>query len=224
MLSAVVAEIRAPSRLPEKRAPRHRNDAPDPFDVFFRSHVARARRWAILLGVPERDVEDVVQDAVLSLWEHRESVAREAWSVWLRRAVVIRRLRLLRSRRRARVNDPEYMWLVSEHWSARRNPERELHLQEVEAALQRLLRAVKSSRRDVAERFLIEGQSLEEIAFEMGIPVGTAKRRWSLAQQDMRAAFGRALARAKFRGVRAEGSPGEPAASMFDEPMPRVDG
>ncbi len=168
----------------------------------FRNFVAdqhdRVRAWARVLHVSTHDAEEIVQEAVLCLWLHRTEVRETGWPSWLLNAMVLRGRMHARSKHRAQKHETVYaLDFTSEaNWGS---PESNVGAREVERELQSLVDRLRRERRAVVQRYLLDEVPMEQVAAELGIDFEAAKKRWRLAQADMRAAYSRDRAKERFK-------------------------
>ncbi len=155
------------------------------------------RRFARTFHVPKDVAADITQEALLSLWRHRENVASSRWSGWFHRTMLRGALSYSRAIRRARKYETAIVYEVYETRPVA-PPDVELHLQECEHELLRLIDLLRPERRDVVKRYLLDELPMKEVAEQLGIPEDTAKNRWRLAQLDMSRAFRRERAKERF--------------------------
>lgn len=182
-----------------RRASAHGSDPPSgvrprrvDIDRLARRHLARAGRWARELGVPEQDVEELLQEALLVVVKKAGPVRPELLESWFRGVLWNRKRHLLRAKAIARKFEPLLQAHI-EH-SAPPAPTSDADLlrrQAISAALW-LLSQVHPSRRQVVERHLFDDEPLAEIAESMNLRPGTVFARWERGKADMRAAIERA--------------------------------
>lgn len=125
--------------------------------------------------------EDAVQEALLSAFRKLPQLERpEAFPGWL--ATVVRREAIRRGRRGADLLEVPHT--VPDATTP--EPSASLEGAEVRAAVRDAVRTLRPKARDVIERFYLQGRSVEETARELGVPVGTVKRRLFEARQRLR--------------------------------------
>lgn len=157
---------------------------------FFEAHAARIFRWAVLLGVPARDAEDVVQEVFTTASRRiRRCRADEALPSWLYQIT-----------RRISANHRRKRWFRSLRLFAETNEVAEenatfLHPTPRDAgeeiALRRCLRRLPQKQVEVLVLMEIEGYTREETATMLGIKAGTVASRLRLARQAFRDAWDR---------------------------------
>jgi RNA polymerase sigma factor (sigma-70 family) len=173
---------------------------PGPFEDFVAAYTERARMWLILLGVGRPDAEDIVQSALLALWEHREKVPPAARPSWLRTAIRfrVRRLRSRRSTQNRRAAPAS--WEGADDGSPWDGfPEEQLGDEEAVARVRELVDTLKPELSAVVRHYFLEGRRMEEVAAMLGLNVRTAWSRWWRAKRDLRALVERSRERERFK-------------------------
>ncbi len=155
------------------------------------------RRFARIFHVPKDVAADMTQDALVSLWRHREAVAASRWAGWFHRTMLRGAFSYARARRRAWKYEAAITYEIYEGRPVA-PPDVELHHQECEHELLRVIDLLRPERRDVVTLYLLDELSMKEVAEQLGIPEDTAKNRWRLAQLDMSRAFRRERAKERF--------------------------
>ncbi len=150
----------------------------------------RAYSLALRVVKDARSAEDVVQDAFVSIWQMAGSYAPArgtvgAWALTVVRNKGVDHLRRLNARPRATVDigtidvggSAEAVW---------DDVSRSLDADAVQAALGFL----PAEQRQVIDITYFGGLSQQEIAADLGVPLGTVKGRMRLALNKLRASFG----------------------------------
>lgn len=166
------------------------------FEVFAAVYTERARMWLILLGAGRFDAEDIVQNALLALWERRDRVPPAARPRWLQTAIHLRIAELRRSR------STESRYARRACWEAAieldllgARPEDQLAGKQVDAWVQRLVQELREERRAVVQSYFVEDQPMPEVAARLGLQEATAWSRWWDAKRDLRRMVRRARKR-----------------------------
>lgn len=147
------------------------------------THLDRGtRRWV-------SDAEDLLQDALLTLWLRHQIGDPQALRQALRNCAFVSRRSLARQRRR----EAEYARVQATRACS---PEDDLvHAEavaEVQAAIDWLLGQLHHpAQRETARRRILHEQTFDEIAHDMQVPVSTAHARWARAKERMRQAIDR---------------------------------
>jgi len=135
--------------------------------------------WA-MLG-QESDAWDVLQEAVEQAWRHRRQLqgGPAAFPAWIRRIVVNRAIDHMRSRKRLILLEPAAM---PEGDAALPSPEVDVEAR----ALWEELKVLEPDQRQVIVLRYLADLSLQEIADQVGIPLGTVKSRLYRALAHLR--------------------------------------
>jgi RNA polymerase sigma factor (sigma-70 family) len=140
---------------------------------------ATALGWARQQTQGEHAAEDAVADAFVLAFSRMAQLREiEAFAGWLQALVRTCCLRQLRRR----------MTGLDEEFDAGRDdpPERELASAELREAVRGAVGELREGQRQVIERHYLAGQKLEDIARELGLPLGTVKRRLFEARENLR--------------------------------------
>lgn len=145
-------------------------------------HLALLRRVALrILGCPEQ-AQDAVQEAICALWQaHGRPIEVRGWLV---RTVVHRSLHRRRSEGRRRRWE-EQAALDQDPFCPICNPADELERRETLAALEHALGELSGEHRAVLA-LRAAGLEYEDIALELGLPVGTIRSRLNRARRSLR--------------------------------------
>lgn len=139
---------------------------------------------ARLLGDRE-DARDVAQEALVRLWEHRDSVENgEAARAWLLRTahnLCFDRLRMRSTRPQA---DPVVLECVGGGGAC---PEREVRSRETGRAIEQVLAALEPRDRALLLLREVQGLSYDEMATLLELPLGTLKAALFRARERARA-------------------------------------
>lgn len=131
-----------------------------------------------VVGCPDL-AEDVVQEALIALWQAEPPDNPRAWLT----GVVVRRglhhLRTLARRRRHECRQPQRCGLGED-------PSTQLEAGERRARVLAELELLPSQFRDPLELYEFAGLAYEEIGARLGIPIGTVRSRISRARRDLR--------------------------------------
>ena len=159
------------------------------FETLYREHYAFVWRCARRLGVPEAELEDVLQDVFVIAYRRLDQLERaeaegtkaSTWLFGVLRNVLRNRSRGHLRRQRRRQAFAEHV-RVEEHDRHRRErslPERAL----AEGALSSFLRELPRAQREVFVLIELEGHSGREVAQLLGIKPNTAHSRLRLARR-----------------------------------------
>src|SRR5438128_1671029 len=164
----------------------------DAFAVLYDRYAPRVFAWAVRTLGPS-DADDVTQDVFLRLWDRagRFDESRGRFGAWF--AVVVRHEVIGRLRRRSREHRiatsediDELLGAVPDGGSP---PEARAWLSERDALLAGAVRALPVEQRRVIVMAYFGGLSQSEIAAALAVPLGTVKKRTSLALAKLRRAI-----------------------------------
>jgi len=153
-------------------------------EAVYRAFGQRVRRLCGHLLGRSADPDDATQDVFLKIFERaRQYEGRARFSTWLYRVTVHHCLNLLeREERRAARPLGEGEHEPEEH---ARSPLDAAHASEARERLERLLARLSAEHRAVIVLREIEGQSYEEIAGSLAIPIGTVMSRLARARERL---------------------------------------
>ncbi len=127
--------------------------------------------------LPAHARDDATQETFVAAWRGlRELRQIQAFAGWLAMVARSQALRALRA--------PKADLLVDE--PAARDEYDGLERAEVVREIRRTIAGLGAAHRRVIERHYLEGRKLEEIAAQLGLPLGTVKRRLHEARQKLR--------------------------------------
>ena len=112
------------------------------FDVVFTSFASEQHRglakWARANDIPPAIAEEMLQQALLVLWQKRDGVERSRWGGWVGEAMHRLGQQYFRSRRCSKRLGPEVAWRLHD-WQEDVCPETAAHERQCERELRRLL-------------------------------------------------------------------------------------
>jgi len=130
---------------------------------------------------------ETTQEVLMRVWRnaHRFDPSRASAATWI--YAIARNARTDRFRRMGRPEpDPDDpMWVPS----APDSPDAQIEAQRRARRLHDALGSLPAAQREVMERAYLRGQSMSEIADELGLPLGTVKSRSRLALKRLREAL-----------------------------------
>lgn len=156
------------------------------FSELFRKFAPSIARYFGGVGVPAGQVDDLVQDVMLTVWRkaalydaHRASAA-----TWIFAIARNRRIDAFRRERRPEVELSDTISADLAHPDA--------HIDRVREAviLRSVLEDLPIEQANVLQRAYFDDRSLSQIAEESNVPLGTVKSRVRLALQRLRTALG----------------------------------
>jgi RNA polymerase sigma-70 factor (ECF subfamily) len=163
------------------------------FESIFLEYAPRVRAYFIRHGLNRSVADEVVQEVMLSVWNHadRFDPDKGAMSTWV---FAIARNRLIDSVRRTRrpEPDPDDPCWVGDRQSQEPTPERATVELSRARALRSALERLPAEQRRVLEALYFDGQSMSELSAASGIPLGTVKTRARLALRALREHIGEA--------------------------------
>lgn len=153
--------------------------------------------WLTLqrLGVRKDDCHDVLQQVLLTVhqrlhtYDGRAPLRAWLYGICVRHAAAHRRRAWVR---REQPTEPEGMPQQS---TSEQTPERAVDARQQQSRIEAMLGELDQEKRAVLVMFELEEQSCDEIAGELGIPVGTVHSRLHAARKALRAVFDRWTAR-----------------------------
>ncbi|WP_437292288.1 RNA polymerase sigma factor [Sorangium sp. So ce406] len=175
------------------------------FSVSFRrlleANAARVRSLVSHVGVPSRDLDDVMQEATVRLWEKREQ-ARSARNPSAFRDSVV--LNTARDHRRAARRREEALTGLDEAalWDERQSPEDHAIARQEAALVRQLIDQIGERCRGVFIACELLERPIADVAREQEIPLETARSRLRRAWEEFEAAAARWEARQRGRGAR----------------------
>jgi RNA polymerase sigma factor (sigma-70 family) len=177
------------------------------FDRLVLAYQGMAVHYAQTLTIDRHIAEDAVQEAFLTAYLRIDQLREpEAFPFWLRRIIQTHCDRMLR-RKQPRQEPLEFHDLTTEPNS----PEALLEVREVQDRVHHAVISLPENERAVAEGFYFQGESQQEIADRLEIPLTTVKKRLQYARQhlrllvgDLNAAFDQAIANVFQSGRRSQ--------------------
>ena len=139
----------------------------------------------------DSDVDDLVQEILLSIWQHASSYDVQkgkalGWIVTLARRRTIYRIR--RKSAYARAQERYREETASDFMGGHLGADEEAAQSDTAGAVGRLLANLPEAQRQAVHLAFFRGLSQRQIAAETGIPLGTIKTRLELAMRKLRSA------------------------------------
>jgi RNA polymerase sigma-70 factor, ECF subfamily len=161
-------------------------------EALYRDHARFVAAFARRLGIPEGELEDVVQEVFIVA--HRKGGYEPGAATprsWLGAITVRVTSQARRTRRRRReADDPRALAAMPD---TGRGPQQIAETHESLARVQAALEALDLPHRAVFVMFEIEGERCEDIARALGVPTGTVYSRLHKARARFRAAYDTAV-------------------------------
>jgi RNA polymerase sigma-70 factor (ECF subfamily) len=146
----------------------------------------RVHAYATLMLRDPAEAQDVAQEALVRLWEHRARVQRQGVRLWLMRTarnLCIDRIRKVKVR--AEVDDGDAV--VESEADVTPGPEKMTESGELGRMIKRALASLSPQDRSVVIMREVQGLPYDEIADSLGLPLGTLKARLHRARERLRA-------------------------------------
>lgn len=138
----------------------------------------------MVLGREDRDVEDVLQDALVAAIHALPSFRGESTVLHFVRSVAIRRAL---DHKRSRARRGEHVELAEEMLDASGSPKASVIAARRRAAFRAVLESLRPEQAEAFAHRVLLGDSIEEIAIATGAPVETVRSRLRLAKAALRA-------------------------------------
>lgn len=148
-------------------------------------HQQRVHSYATYMLRNPAEAQDVAQEALVRLWQHRSRVERQGARFWLMRTVHNLCIDRLRKRRvRAEIDDGETA--VDLTADATPGPQKLAESNELGRVIQGALAGLSPDDRSVVVMREVQGLPYDEIAGSLGVPLGTVKARLHRARERLR--------------------------------------
>ncbi|MCP5162558.1 MAG: sigma-70 family RNA polymerase sigma factor [Hahellaceae bacterium] len=154
----------------------------DAFSELFQSVAPRLKAYAMKLGSPPMEAEEIAQDSMLTVWRKAAQFNPRLASphTWLFTIARNRRIDFYR-KQREELLDSDDLWPDPESGELDVAVSSDLDAQ----LLRTLIDALPADQRQVLFKMYFEDKSHSEIAEEMDIPLGTVKSRLRLAMAKL---------------------------------------
>jgi RNA polymerase sigma-70 factor (ECF subfamily) len=155
--------------------------------------------WLTLqrLGVRSDDCHDVLQQVLLTVHQRLHTYdGRAPLRAWLY-GICLRHAAAHRRRAWVRREQPTEPQSIPERTSSPDSPERLVERLQQQTRVEAMLDELDEEKRAVLVMFELEERSCDEIAAELGVPVGTVHSRLYAARKALRAVYDRWTAREK---------------------------
>lgn len=163
----------------------------DAYEQAVRMHKDRVHSYATLILRDRAEAQDVAQEALVRLWEHRGAVDRQGVRRWLLRTVHNLCIDQLRRRKtRSEVADGETV--MSSRPDEAPGPEKRTEAAELRGTIGMALAALSPHDRAVVVMREVQGMPYDEIATTLDLPLGTLKARLHRARERLRSRLARA--------------------------------
>jgi RNA polymerase sigma-70 factor, ECF subfamily len=165
-------------------------------ETLFREHASFVAGFLVRLGVHHEDLDDLMQEVFIVAHRRGGFVPGPARpTTWLARIAIRVALAYRRTRRKQRteLNEEALTWAES----AAPSPHTQVETSESLSIVQRALDSLEVERRALFVLFEIEGESCDDIAAGLGIPVGTVYSRLHAARREFQKAYDKLAVRAE---------------------------
>ena len=155
------------------------------FDSMVTEHKDRVHSYAAMMLRDFTEAQDVAQETLVRLWQHRGQVSPEAARPWMMRTahnLCIDRIR----RRKVRGEIGEADEIVNRQPAEDPGPARLAESSELGAVIQKGLDALAPLDRAVIVMREVQGLPYDDIAEALGMPLGTLKARLHRARERLR--------------------------------------
>lgn len=159
--------------------------------TFYDAHFGYVYRIARKLGTPESEIEDVVSEVFLVVYRKLDDFQSGRITTWLYR-ICANVASGFHRKRRAQSALLRWKEMVGLKTTDTRTPQIDAERKTAQYAVAKILERMSAKNRDVIVLFELEGLSGEEIAEQLGCPVGTVWTRLHNARKQF-AKFARQL-------------------------------
>lgn len=155
------------------------------FAALFQHFAPRLKAFAIRQGVGPTTAEELMQEAMLSVWRkaHTFDPMRATASTWVFTILRNKRIDMLRREHRPDVDIED----VPERASEAAGADDDYHLQQTRDLLRHAMDELPADQLEVLRKAFFEDKSHSVVAEELNLPLGTVKSRIRLALTRMRA-------------------------------------
>jgi RNA polymerase sigma-70 factor, ECF subfamily len=157
------------------------------FALLFRHFAPKIKGYVLKMGASRAEAEEVMQDAMLTVWRKAASFDRSQASVatWIFTIARNRRIDVIRKEKRPEF-DPSDPMLVPEDAIA---PDAALSAQERQERLATAIQGLPPEQLDLVREAFYQAKTHAEIAAQTQLPLGTVKSRLRLAFGRLRRAL-----------------------------------
>lgn len=155
------------------------------FAALFKHFAPRLKAFAIRQGVGATTAEELMQEAMLSVWRkaHTFDPRRATASTWVFTILRNKRIDMLRREHRPDVNIDDVPERVSDAASA----DDDYQTRQTQDLLRQAMDGLPADQVEVLQKAFFEDKSHSAVAEELNLPLGTVKSRIRLALSRMRA-------------------------------------
>lgn len=155
------------------------------FEQTVRLHKDRVHSYATMMLRDPAEAQDVAQEALVRLWQHRTTVEERGARLWLLRTAHNLCIDRIRKRRvRSEVADGETVMETQSDAGA--GPQRRAEAAEIGRNIEKALADLSEVDRAVIIMREVQGLPYDEIASALDLPLGTLKARLHRARERLR--------------------------------------
>ena len=159
----------------------------DALATLYKKHGGTLYAYALRIMGDQEMAKDVLQDSLLTIWQHASSFRAEGRAVaWLFKIVHNKAMKMFRQRKNLSLDE-----MPQEPQSERLGPDESLLGRERKALLSAGLARLSAEHRATLELVFFQGMTLQEVARVCDVPVGTVKSRLSYAKSALKGALNR---------------------------------
>lgn len=156
------------------------------FEQAVHQHKDRVHSYAAMMLRDRAEAQDVAQEALVRLWQHRTTVDDRGARTWLMRTAHNLCIDRIRKRRvRSEVADAETV--MQRQGDANPGPQRSAEAEEIGRTIETALAGMSELDRAVIVMREVQGLPYDEIAASLELPLGTLKARLHRARDRLRA-------------------------------------
>lgn len=155
------------------------------FEQMVALHKDRVHSYATMMLKDSAEAQDVAQEALVRLWQHRTTVEEPGARPWLMRTAHNLCIDRIRKRRvRSEIADGEAV--VDLQSDSNPGPQRRAESGEIGRSIETALSTLSETDRAVIVMREVQGLPYDEIAAALGLPLGTLKARLHRARDRLR--------------------------------------
>lgn len=154
------------------------------FSALFALYAPKVKRYMLNMGASDGSADELTQETFMAVWLKAFSYdpQKAAVSTWIYRVARNKYIDVYRKNRRIQLNSILYAAECEQGENGFTILERSMEFSQVSEAL----KALPESQHRVLHKMYMEGRTQEEVAAELGVPVGTVKSRARLAYKKLR--------------------------------------
>ena len=151
----------------------------------------RVNSYATMMLRSNAEAQDVAQESLVRLWQHRRTVDRQGARLWLLRTAHNLSIDLIRRRKtRSEIDDGDTVMDLKPDTAP--DPQQRSEADELRGQIERALGGLSPQDRAVVVMREVQGMPYDEIAEALDVPLGTLKARLHRARERLRTRLTRA--------------------------------